>query len=134
MDSLQQDAEASVGQAAGEAAAARDAADAAARGAAAARQQRLEQDSAWAQRLERARDAWQQVLADCVVCICNEPQCPVGGCTATSSMALLYLPQLLCLRQCWPQRLYCGAAIIAAAGTLCTCPPENPEKGSETVL
>jgi hypothetical protein len=65
MDTLQQDAEASVRRAAGEAAAALEAADAAAREAAAARQQRLDQDSAWAQRLERARDAWQQVCRQC---------------------------------------------------------------------
>jgi hypothetical protein len=61
MDALQQDAEASVQGVVAEAAAARDAADAASREVAAARQQRLDQDSSWAQRLERARDAWQQV-------------------------------------------------------------------------
>lgn len=63
MDTLQQDAEARAQQAAAEAGAARDAADAARWEVNQMRQQRLDADSAAAQRLERAREAWEQVHA-----------------------------------------------------------------------
>lgn len=64
MDALQQDSDARVEQATSEAAAARASAVAARQEAAKLRQERLDQDSAWAERLETARTTWQQERAD----------------------------------------------------------------------